>query len=88
MASDEVLHVGVTQRSGNSKDTVDTVVENESSSAGNALALVLVTALVIIRQTKSLAIPAQNDACVSDIGGVKDALARGCFLEFGLSRLC
>jgi hypothetical protein len=84
VASDQILHVRIAKSSGHGENAIDTVVQDEASGASDTFALILITSLVIVGQPQGLAISAQNNARISNIGSVQHSLARGRLLKFGL----
>jgi hypothetical protein len=76
MSSHEILHVRITKRAGDRKHTVDAVVQDQATSTCNAFAFILIATLMVIGQSKRLSITAQDDAGISNVRRVEDALAR------------
>lgn len=53
VTSDKLLEVGIAQSTSDRQNSIDAIVENQPTCAGDATALVVVATLVVIRQTKS-----------------------------------
>src|SRR5579862_2608494 len=64
VASDQILHVRVSQGPRNGKYPINTVIKNQTTGIGNTLALVFVAALVVVRQTKSFAVTTKHNPCI------------------------
>lgn len=56
-ADDKLFHIGVSERPCDGKHSVDAVVHHEASGVRDALRLLSVRALVVVRETNGLAIP-------------------------------
>jgi len=74
VAGDEILHVGIAECARDRKHAVDAVVENEATGAGHTSALVLVAALVIVREAQGAAVPTEHNARIAHVGRVEDPL--------------
>ena len=84
MASDQVFHVGIAQRPRDSKDTVNTVVQDQTTSIRNTATLVFVTALVVIGEAQRSPIATQDNAGIADICSVEDPLPASVIPELRL----
>ena len=77
MSGDQVLHIGIPQCSCNSKNAINAVVENQTTSAGNPTAFILVATLVVVREAKCSAITAENNTRIAHVGRIQHALSTG-----------
>lgn len=80
MACDQVFHIGIAESSRDSEHAVDTVVQNQSTSAGNTASLVLIATFVVVREAEGSAVPAEHNASIANIGRVQHALTAGLVL--------
>ena len=67
---DKLFHGGVAETARNSKNAVHAATHNESPGVHNSLRLLLVSPLVIIRETQSSPAPAQDATGIASIRNV------------------
>jgi hypothetical protein len=80
----EVLHVGVTKRTGHCQNAVDAVVQDQTAGTCDPFAFVLIASFMVVGQSKRLSVTAEDDACISNVCGIEDALTRRRLPEFAL----
>jgi hypothetical protein len=76
MARHQIFHIAVTQGTCDGEHAVDAIVEDQPAGVLYAPPLILVAALVVVRQPQRFALAAEDDTGVANICRIQDALTR------------
>ena len=83
MPCDKVFEIGISQSTSHGQDTVDTVIQDQSSGVCYPFPFVLIAPLVVVGQPKGFTAATQHGPRITHVGRVEHTLTNGLFLKFG-----